>query len=622
MRRAQLCACLSFALVKAGSGWVRLSSGDAMLGRRLRSRRTEPHINHCAATTRRRRHREAAMLSVAADAAIGEEEDGRKEQPHCQACFDGVCDVHDNQIVLDETGGPTSSAGATATAAPAARRPLLAARPTVWSEFSALAAETGAINLGQGFPNWSPPDFVVAAAHAALAGGFHQYTRTAGHPRLVELLAGRYTKHFGRAVDPYAEVAITIGASQALYVTMQTILSPGDEVILLEPFFDLYVGQIALAFGVPRYVPLTVREGRWELDAAALRAAFGPRTRAVVVNTPHNPTGKVFTAEELAAVADVVRDHPNVLVVSDEVYKYMVYDDAGGNASGNDGEECGNDAGGSGMVNGAAVAGTAAAGAADAGTDAKSLSEKRTGTGGGGGGGGGALSAVRHVHFATLPGMWDRTVTISSAGKTFSVTGWQVGWLLGPRRIVAAVQAVLPYMQFCAPTPMQEAMATALEEADRPYRGHDSYYDWLRRQYAAKRSRLEAALIAAGIQPMKGSGGFFLIGDVGGIAVPKKYLEGGTAAMPEMTPDWAFCRWMAKEHGLIAIPTSAFFSPENRHRGGRYVRFCFCKTDETLAAAAEALAGLQGATGPAAAAAGRAEAAAAAAVADAAAAAG
>ncbi|CAM9247305.1 unnamed protein product, partial [Hapterophycus canaliculatus] len=204
------------------------------------------------------------------------------------------------------------------------------AGPTVWSEFSALAAETGApVNLGQGFPDWNPPEFVVAAAQKALSQGFHQYTRTAGHPRLVQLLAKRYSKHFGRDVDPFSQVAITIGASQALYVSFQAILSPGDEVVLLEPFFDLYLGQIRMAGGVAVQVPLGVVDGEWRLDAEALRSVVTPRTRAIVVNTPHNPTGKVFSRQELEAIADVVRENPRMLVISDEVYKYMVYEGLG-----------------------------------------------------------------------------------------------------------------------------------------------------------------------------------------------------------------------------------------------------------------------------------------------------
>jgi hypothetical protein len=217
-------------------------------------------------------------------------------------CFDGGCDVHDGAQVIDEAKH-------------------LATKPTVWSEFGALAAETGALNLGQGFPDWEPPEFVVAAAVEALtSGGFNQYTRTAGHPRLVELLARRYGHHFGGEVDAYSQVAITIGASQALYVALQTLLSAGDEVILLEPYFDLYLGQIRMGGGVPRTVPLVPNVGGgWDLDLDALSAAITPRTRAIIINSPHNPTGKVFTAAEMEAIASIIRRHPRIVAISDEV---------------------------------------------------------------------------------------------------------------------------------------------------------------------------------------------------------------------------------------------------------------------------------------------------------------
>ncbi|CAM9251166.1 unnamed protein product [Scytosiphon promiscuus] len=527
-----------------------------------------------------------------------------------EVCFEGGCptDVE-----------PPHGAGPEELEIPALREVRSnSAGPTVWSEFSALAAETGAsVNLGQGFPDWNPPDFVVAAAQKALSQGFHQYTRTAGHPRLVQLLAKRYSKHFGKDVDPFSQVAITIGASQALYVSFQAILSPGDEVVLLEPFFDLYLGQIRMAGGVAVQVPLGVEDGEWRLDAEALRSVITPRTRAIVVNTPHNPTGKVFSRQELEAIADVVRENPRMLVISDEVYKYMVYEGLGPLEKG----------GSKGMSRAKDLDPEAAAAALQAATSGTSpapptingatTSTERGSTNGVGpppeseGRSSAAreappakaankanddmvaepLPALRHVHFATLPGMWDRTITISSAGKTFSVTGWQVGWVLGPKRVVQEIHTILPYMQFCAATPLQEAMCTVLVDAEKPYEGSPSYYDWLREQYAGKRHRLEKILSAAGIQSLKGEGGFFLIGDVSKIKVPQKYLEASTPAMPVMTHDWAFCRWLAIEHGLVAIPTSPFFSEASRKKGlgNGLVRFCFCKTDETIEAAAEVL---------------------------------
>ncbi|CAM9727540.1 unnamed protein product [Chrysoparadoxa australica] len=495
-------------------------------------------------------------------------------------CFDGVCDINDVKAKEELEAAEEET------------------RPTVWSEFGALATETNGINLGQGFPNWDPPSFVVEAGVTALRAGFSQYTRTPGHPRLVELLAKRYSKHFNREVKPYSQVAITIGASQALYIAMQVLINRerGDEVILLEPYFDLYVGQIKMAGGVVKAVPLVPRDGSWDFDVDLLRAAMTPRTRLLVLNTPHNPTGKVFTYEELESIAQVCRENPDILVISDEVYKYMIHEDVGekdetpqAGGGGAEGLETGVNCDLQG-VNGKKlerrikpeVDGAPEPEVVPAATSSGHMP---------------VLAPSRHVHFANLEGMWDRTVTISSAGKTFGVTGWQVGWLLGPEALISQMQRVLPYMQFCAPTPLQEAMATVLETAEMPYENYANYYDWLRHQYSDKKQRLASALSAVGIKPMRADGGFFLVGDIEELDVPKKYLHGkssSTLAMPYMTRDWACCRWLALEHGIIAIPTSPFFSLANRYSllHIRYVRFCFCKTDATIEAAAEALAHL------------------------------
>eukprot|EP00287_Rhodomonas_sp_CCMP768_P010503 CAMPEP_0196721502 /NCGR_PEP_ID=MMETSP1091-20130531/4030_1 /TAXON_ID=302021 /ORGANISM="Rhodomonas sp., Strain CCMP768" /LENGTH=527 /DNA_ID=CAMNT_0042062977 /DNA_START=178 /DNA_END=1761 /DNA_ORIENTATION=- len=411
--------------------------------------------------------------------------------------------------------------------------------PTVWGEFGGLAAKTGGVNLGQGFPNWNPPQFVLDAAVDAVTKGSHQYTRSAGHPALVKLLAARYSMHLQREINAEQEISITVGASQALFMALQALLSPGDEAILIEPFFDLYLGQIRLAGGSPVTVPLEPKEsGAWELDSDRLRAAITPKTRVLILNSPHNPTGKVFSRTELEAIAEVVRENPRVVVISDEVYKYILH------------------------------------------STPPSASDQPSSP----------LASPGHVHFASLDGMWDRTLTVSSAGKTFSVTGWQVGWIVGPAAFLRDVHTLTPYVQFCAATPMQEALARVLTRAEQPYEGKDSYYEWLQELYSAKMLSLRSALESAGIIPMKGEGGFFLIGDTRNLKVPQKYLEESTPAMPRMTRDWACCRWLAIEHGIIAIPCSPFFSEQNRGMAKHYVRFAFCKTDDTLEEAARAFA--------------------------------
>jgi len=401
-------------------------------------------------------------------------------------------------------------------------------RPTVWSEFALLAAETRGVNLGQGFPDWQPPSFVVDEAYTALKDGFHQYTRPAGHPALVQVLAQRYSTHLGREVEPMSEVAITVGASQALYVTLQALVNPGDEVLLLEPAFDLYYGQVRLAGAtvVPVALKLDEAAGEWQLDADALEKAVTPRTKLLILNSPHNPTGKVFTKAEMEAVADIVRRRPDLLVISDEVYKYIVH------------------------------------------------------------------SGGEHVHFAALPDMFDRTVTLSSAGKTFSITGWQNGWCVGPARLIKPIQLMLPFVQFCATTPMQQALSRVLPLADEPYEGHSSYYAWLCAMYEQKRTLLGSALAECGVKPLAGQGGFFLMADTSALHVPDEYMRQTTAAAPSMTRDWALCRWLALEAGVIAIPASPFYSAPNKHLAANLVRFAFCKSDDTLIEASERIAKL------------------------------
>jgi kynurenine--oxoglutarate transaminase/cysteine-S-conjugate beta-lyase/glutamine--phenylpyruvate transaminase len=379
------------------------------------------------------------------------------------------------------------------------------------------------VNLGQGFPDCAPPPFVREAALEAISLDCHQYTRPAGHPPLVKLLASRYSAHLERKIDPMAEVAVTVGCSQALFISMQCLVKPGDEVLLLEPFFDLYVGQIRMAGGIPRYVPLTASPEGWSLDMDALEATLTDRTRVLILNSPHNPTGKVFGRGDLNRLADLVRRWPLVTVVSDEVYKYTVH---------GEGHE--------------------------------------------------------HVHFASLPGMFDRTLTLSSAGKTFSVTGWQIGWIVGPAKLVRDVHIALPFLQFCASTPMQQALVGVLTQADFPYGGSANYYEWLNAQYRRKAALLSAALDSAKLPVVASQGGYFLTCDVSKVEVPQEYLGEVSAAMGPVSKDWAFCKWLAIEHGVLSIPVAPFFSKESRSRGdaGAYVRFAFCKNDSTIERAA------------------------------------
>ena len=288
---------------------------------------------------------------------------------------------------------------------------------------------------------------------------------------------------------------------------MLGLLNPGDEVVTLEPAFDIYIAQAEMAGATLRTVPYRTRSSQatgqkeWYIDMDELAAAFSPRTKMFLLNTPHNPTGKVFSPAELQRVAEIVQAHPDVVAVADEVYEHMVYNER------------------------------------------------------------------VHTSLASLPGMWERTLTISSAGKTFSVTGWKVGWAVGPAHLVRSVAVAHQWMAFSVCTPMQHAIASALTEAPKPYEGAPSYYSWLNSMYLAKRGLMCDALRAAGIEPIVPEGGFFIVGDTSALQLPEEYARDTT-----VTRDWALCRWLTKDIGVAAIPPSSFYCEQNKHLAGNYAR--------------------------------------------------
>lgn len=385
---------------------------------------------------------------------------------------------------------------------------------TVFTEFTALALQHNAVNLGQGFPNFSAPDFVKEAAQTAIANDLNQYARAAGHPRLVRALAAVYGPLFGRELDPLTEIVVTVGATEGIFATMQALVEPGDEVILIEPFYDSYPAAVIMAGGTPVYVPLRPKADSnsaadWVLDLDELRAAISPRTRLLVINTPQNPVGKVYTRQELTELATLVQEH-DLLVLSDEVYEWMTYPDAD--------------------------------------------------------------HAVEHVRLATLPGMWERTITLGSAGKTFSVTGWKIGWAIASRPLAAALFAAHQWIPFAVATPLQEAVAVAMEQVEE--RG---YFQWLSSMYKDKRDKLATVLAEVGLRPIIPQGSYFIIVHTDHLDVP---LE------PGYRRDYSVCRWFAREVGVAAIPPSPFYSAEHADLTDNFARFCFCKTDETLEEAA------------------------------------
>ncbi|MGV9955514.1 pyridoxal phosphate-dependent aminotransferase [Streptomyces cellulosae] len=376
-------------------------------------------------------------------------------------------------------------------------RPLLNRRlaefgTTVFAEMSALALRTGAINLGQGFPDTDGPEEVREAAVRALWDGRgNQYPPGPGIPELRTAIAAHQQRRYGLSVDPDTEVLVTAGATEAIAASLLALVEPGDEVIALEPYYDSYAASIAMAGGTR--VPVTLRpaEGRFRLDLDELRDAVTDRTRLLLINTPHNPTGTVLTREELASIAELAVER-DLLVVTDEVYEHLVFDDA------------------------------------------------------------------EHIPLASFPGMRDRTVTISSAGKTFSFTGWKVGWATGSRELVTAVRTAKQYLTYVSAGPFQYAIAEAL-------RLPDSYFDGFRADLRRKRDLLGDGLRAAGFEVYQPQGTYFITTDITPFGEKDAY---------------AFCRALPERCGVVAIPNSVFY--DDPDAGRSQVRFTFCKRDEIL----------------------------------------
>ena len=369
---------------------------------------------------------------------------------------------------------------------------------SVFTEMSRLAIRHRAVNLGQGFPDFPGPDFVKEAAIQAIRADQNQYAVSHGTPRLRRGIAETWQRTYGREVDPEAEVTVGSGATELILDAMLALVDPDDEVILFEPFYDSYPPDILMAGGLPRFI--TLEPPDWHFDRQALADLFTPRTRLLLINTPHNPTGKMFSREELSFIASLCQQH-NVLVLTDEVYEQIRFNGA------------------------------------------------------------------EHVPIATLPGMWERTLTVNSTGKAFSMTGWKVGYAVGPAELNHAVRATHQFVTFSTSTPFQEAMATALETATRT-----GYYEKLRREYTSRRDLLADALTTAGLRTLPVQGAYYLLADLAGLG---------------FADDASFCRYLTAEIGVAAIPPSAFYA--DPARAPLLARFCFAKREETLRAAAERL---------------------------------
>lgn len=401
--------------------------------------------------------------------------------------------------------------------------------PSVWLEFSPLAQSTQAINLGQGFPGWDPPEFVTQIAQEMIAKGtYAQYARSAALPLLAEKIAFHYRERLGRQIQWQDEVVVSVGCSEAILLAFLALLDPEDEVILLEPSFDIYRASVAMIGAKAVGVPLLFNGQNFNVDLSALHKAITPRTKALVLNTPHNPTGKVFSYDELSAIAELLKKHPQITVISDEVYEHLVFDDK------------------------------------------------------------------EHLSIARLPGMGERTITLYSAGKTFSVTGWKIGWAIGPRVLIQRMQICQQWVVFSVATPLQAAVAHCLDFALNPYQGESSYYRWLQKDYESKRLRLLTHLIHAGLSPLKPEGSFFITVPLTSLPesfsteLPlgyQKRVKDQHIAIDESTlhhPDYNFCRSLTVGHRVTAIPYSAFYDPHRTYSTPPLARFAFCKPQDQL----------------------------------------
>lgn len=366
---------------------------------------------------------------------------------------------------------------------------------TIFTEMTRRASELGAVNLAQGFPDFDGPDFVKEAAIAAIRAGHGQYARMSGIPALHETLSAKYRRDYGIDYASGSEITVTSGATEAIFAAVQGTCNPGDEVILFEPYYDSYKASVRMAGAIPRFVTLHAPD--WRFEEITLREAVTARTRALLVNTPHNPTGKVFSREELVLISELCQER-DLLCISDEVHEHIVYEG-------------------------------------------------------------------RHIPIATLPGMRERTITISSLGKTFSLTGWKIGWAAAPGPLTEAVRAAHQFITFATATPLQHAAATALAA---PL----EYYRSLVASYRERRDYLVGELARIGFAVKPPAGTYFVCAGFRPLG---------------FDDDVRFCQYLIEEIKVAAIPPSAFY--DNVEHGKSYARFAFCKRMETLEEAVKRL---------------------------------
>jgi aspartate/methionine/tyrosine aminotransferase len=371
---------------------------------------------------------------------------------------------------------------------------------SVIREMTRLAIQYKAVNLSQGFPDFPAPIEIKRAAQDAIAADINQYAITWGAKSLRNAIAEKFSRSNGVSIDPEREITVCCGSTEAMMSAMMAIINPGDEVVVFEPFYENYGPDAILSGAQPRFVKLHPPD--WEFDPQELAAVFGPKTKAIILNTPNNPTGKVFERAELEQIRDLCVRW-NAFAITDEIYEHMLYDGA------------------------------------------------------------------KHISMATVDGMRDRTITINALSKTYSVTGWRVGWAIAPAEATSAIRKVHDFLTVGAAAPLQEAGAAALHFPQ-------DYYDTLAREYTVRRDRLLGILTDAGFRCFKPRGAYYVMTDISSFGFPD---------------DVAFARYLVKEIGVAAVPGSSFY--RNPADGRAHLRFTFCKTEKTFQAAAERLAKLK-----------------------------
>ena len=392
---------------------------------------------------------------------------------------------------------------------------------TVWSYFGQLSFHFSAISLGQGAPDWQPNKWIKSHLRDAAEGLGHQYARDRGDIELVKALANSYSQNLNRPIDEMTEVMVTNGATEALYCAMMSIISDGDEVILFEPAFDIYPAQVQMAQGKCVWVSIDC-DNNWKLDINAIEQAITPKTRAIILNSPMNPTGSMLSIKDLESLADLLRKYPRIIAICDEVYEYLYYSDK------------------------------------------------------------------KHISLASLPGMFERCITISSAAKTYSITGWKVGWTVAPAPIITQMMGAQQWIIYSVCTPAQKAIAKILTQAQEKYTDddglkYDTYYDYLRQLYNKKIIKLMDYCKEVDLQPMQPDGAFYILCDISKIKIPEVYLNEVNTNGERVSKDWAFCLFLVKEIGVSAIPASAFYiRKESKFKAMNLIRLCACKLDTTI----------------------------------------